>query len=641
MSPKTTMARDAFEDLLLKEGLVTPDQLERAHRIIARMQHPKPVGEVLVEMGQLARSEHERVLRLYRSQLSITNILQEEGALDDEKLAKYEKLKSDHPDHTERELLVGSDLVTEEQFLKALAVKYDIPYVEPDVSLVATKLLDKVSISYLIRNQALPFRVSDGHLNVIVADPLNTELVQELERTYHMPVRVCTAPSQKIVDAIKTLERLRDSGEEVATSLEYHEIHETPATDDSTEGAIRIVDHLLYEAIKMGASDLHIEPMRSKVRIRVRIDGVLRHLTDLPVDFTPRVISRVKVLASMDIAERRLHQDGRFFVRTDGRDVDIRVSSYASISGETLVLRLLDRRRGLIPIDSLGFEPRVLTTLREIVLRSSSGLILITGPTGSGKTTTMYSFVDYINDESIKVITCENPVEYILEGTTQCSVNEKTGPTFADSLKAIVRQDPDVIVVGEIRDETTASMAAEAALTGHMVLATFHTEDSVSAVIRLLDMGLEPFLVSSTLRCVVAQRLVRKICRNCIRPGKHTRRDLRYLGLTSEDLSGIPIMEGGGCAKCGGTGYKGRTGIHEVLLLDDDFRDAILRKAPSKELRITARKIKGFLTLQEDGMLKVVSGITSLSEIADNVPRDPDARPVAMIREVAAMRRLR
>ncbi|HEC83486.1 MAG TPA: hypothetical protein ENI46_03235, partial [Firmicutes bacterium] len=245
---------------------------------------------------------------------------------------------ADHPEQSERELLVGSDLVTEEQFLKALAIKHDIPYIEPDVSLVDMKLLDKVSISYLIRNQALPFRISDGHLNVTMADPLNSDLVQDLERTYHMPVRVCTAPSRKIVDALKTLERLRDSGEEITTTLEYHEIHEAPATDDSSEGAIRIVDHLIYEAIKMGASDLHIEPMRSKVRVRVRVDGVLRHLTDLPVDFAPRVISRVKVLASMVIAERRLHQDGRFFVRTDGRDVDIRVPSYASISGETLVL---------------------------------------------------------------------------------------------------------------------------------------------------------------------------------------------------------------------------------------------------------------------------------------------------------------
>ncbi len=565
LSSKTTLASDAFEDLLLKEGLVTEQQLERAHRIIERMQHPRPVGEVLVEIGQLARSEHDRILRLYRSQLTIPHILKEDGALDDAKLARYRKLKIDHPNQSERELLVGSDLVTEEQFLKALAIKHDIPYIEPDVSLVDTNLLEKVSISYLVRNHTLPFRIGDGYLNVIMADPLNSSLVQDLERTYHMPIRVCTAPSQKIVDALKTLERLRDSGEEISTSLEYHEIRETPVTDDSSEGAIRIVDHLLYEAIKMGASDLHIEPMRSKLRIRVRVDGVLRHLTDLPLDFTPRVLSRVKVLASMDIAERRLHQDGRFFVRVEGRDIDIRVSSYASISGETLVLRLLDRRRGLIPIEALGFEPRALTSLREIVLRASSGLILITGPTGSGKTTTMYSFVDYLNDESIKVITCENPVEYVLEGTTQCSVNEKAGPTFADSLKAIVRQDPDVIVVGEIRDNTTAEMAAEAALTGHMVLATFHTEDSVAAIIRLLDMKLEPFLVSSTLRCVVAQRLVRTICRNCIRPGSYTRRDLRYLGLTSEDLNGIPIVEGAGCAKCGGTGYKGRTGIHEVL----------------------------------------------------------------------------
>jgi type IV pilus assembly protein PilB len=300
---------------------------------------------------------------------------------------------------------------------------------------------------------------------------------------------------------------------------------------------------------------------------------------------------------------------------------------------------LLDRRRGLIPLDALAFEPRILATLREIVLRSSSGLVLITGPTGSGKTTTMYSFVDFTKDETLKIISCENPVEYVLDGTTQCSVNEKSGPTFADSLRAIVRQDPDVIVVGEIRDGTTAELATEAALTGHKVFSTFHTEDGVATVIRLLEMKVEPFLVASTLACVIAQRLVRRICPNCRRPVEPSKKDLRFLGLNRDYLRGVPLLAGAGCPECGGTGYKGRMGIHEVLLLDDDFRDAILQRAPSKDLRRIAKTIPGFLTLQEDGLLKVAAGYTSLSEIADNAPRDRDLRDLPTIRDVAAMRR--
>jgi type IV pilus assembly protein PilB len=636
MSSTTTIT---IEQLLLDEGLVTGEQLKRARRVATRMQQPKPLGEILVEMGQLARSEHDRVVRIYRSQLTLASILHEDGVLDEAKMARYEEAKASDPDKTEREILLGKDLVTEEQFLKALSIKHDIPYVEPDVSLVDTELLSRIPISYLIKQRVLPFRASEDRLTMLMSDPLNGDLIQDLERTYGMQVAPCGAPSDKILEALKTLERLKDSSVEDTTTLEYHEIRQTSGGEDTVEGAVRIVDHLIYQAIELGASDLHIEPLRSKVRVRVRVDGVLRGLTDLPVDFAPRITARCKVLASMDIAERRLHQDGRFFVRTENRDVDIRVSSYATISGETLVLRLLDRRRGLIPVDRLGFEPRVLTMLREIVLRTSSGLVLITGPTGSGKTTTMYSFVDFVNSESLKVITCENPVEYILEGTTQCSINEKNGPTFGDSLKAIVRQDPDIIVVGEIRDKTTAALAAEAALTGHKVFSTFHTEDAVTAVIRLLEMGLEPFLVASTLSCIVAQRLVRRVCQDCARQGKYTRRDLRFLGLSSEELSGIPLAEGAGCSACGGTGFKGRSGIHEVLLLDDDFRDAILCRAPSKELRHLARKLHGFLTLQEDGLLKVVAGVTTLSEVADNAPRDPESRPVPTIQEVAAMRR--
>jgi type IV pilus assembly protein PilB len=304
-------------------------------------------------------------------------------------------------------------------------------------------------------------------------------------------------------------------------------------------------------------------------------------------------------------------------------------------------MRLLDRQRGLVPLDDLGFETRVLAQVRDLVLRSSSGLVLITGPTGSGKTTTLYSFVDFVNDPSVKTISCEDPVEFVLEGVTQCSVNQKTGPTFAASLKAIVRQDPDNIVVGEVRDSVTAGLAVEAALTGHKVFSTFHTEDSLGAVVRLVDMEVEPFLVASTLSCVVAQRLVRKACERCSVPGEPSREDLRFLGLDRAMLAGSSLVKSPGCPACGGTGFKGRIGIHEVLLPDDDFRDAILRRAPSKELRKLARSLPGFLTLQESGVLRAMNGLTTLSEIVGNAPRDPAPRPPATLREIAGEGRQR
>jgi type IV pilus assembly protein PilB len=649
--PETTLASRAgrptgeqdqattFEDLLLAEDLVSEDQLRRASRIAARLHHPRSVGEVLVDLGQLTRLEYERVMSLYRSRLSPAEILFENGVLDQAGLARYRAARKQHPDLSERELLLNEGLVTEEEYLRALCAKHDIPYVEPDVSLVDGSLLRQVSIPYLVHQCALPLRVVDDCLNVVMADPQNTALVDELERTYGQRVKPCAATTAKIEEALRTLERIQDQDAgELSTSLRYRDIQEMPQDDEEGEGAVAIVDHLLSKAIDIGASDLHIEPLESKVRARARVDGVLRHITDLPNDFAPRILSRIKVLAHMDIAERRLHQDGRFFVEADGKEVDIRVSSYASVFGETLVLRLLDRRRGLIPLDNLGFEPRILAMLREIVLRSSSGLVLITGPTGSGKTTTMYSFVDFTRDDSIKVISCENPVEYILDGTTQCSVNQKSGPTFSDSLRAIVRQDPDVIVVGEIRDALTAGLATEAALTGHKVFSTFHTEDSVAAVVRLLEMDVEPFLVASTLSCIVAQRLVRRVCEHCRRPVEASQSDLRFLGCNRDYLKGVPLLSGEGCPKCDSTGYKGRMGIHEVLVLEDDFRDAILQRAPSKELRRIAKTIPGFLTLAEEGLLKVAAGQTTLSEIADGVPRDYGLRDIATIREVAALR---
>jgi len=628
-----------LEQLMLEQGVVTEAQLLRARRLAKHLSVPRRTGEILVDTGQLAKAEFERLVRLHRSRLTLVENLREDGALDDAGLARYDEARTREPACSERELLVDGGLVTEEQFLHAVSACHDCPYLEPEVGLVDTALFARTSFTWLRRHRVVPMRVTNGALIAVLADPLNPHLLGDLERLYGVPVRACWATSPQIEQALHTMELLRDSKAPAQTStLQYRDLEAQEATDPGGEGAIGILDHLLLQAIQLCASDLHIEPQEVKVRVRVRVDGVLRPLTELPQAFAPQVISRVKVLAGADIAERRLHQDGRICVRLDRREVDFRVSSYAGIHGETLVLRLLDRSHSLVPLEELGIEQRVLGMLREGVLRSASGMVLVTGPTGSGKTTTLYSFLDFVNDPTIKMITAEDPVEYVIEGITQCSVNSRAGPTFADCLRAMVRQDPDVIVVGEIRDGETASLAIEASLTGHKVFSTFHTEDAVGAVVRLTDMGVEPYLVSSTLACVVAQRLVRRICPDCAGPEEPRRADLRFLGLSRADLHDAGLARGHGCGNCGGTGYRGRIGIHEVLLPDDDLRDAILRRAPAKELRQIARRIPGFLTLQESGLLKVITGQTTLDEVAANAPRDAAMRKPADLKAAVSGR---
>ncbi len=640
-SAASAEAMTGLESLLIQESSITRGQIERARRIAARLREPKPILEILVQLGELARVDQERIARLYRSRLDIAEILQEEGALSEQGLNVYREAKARSPELTARRILVDGGHTSEEQFLRALAAKHDLAYLEPEAALVQDKLLSKVSLPYLARHKALPYRLVDGVLTVVMNDPLKADLIRELERIYGVPVKPACAVGPSILAALERAAGRMHGGEEEAegvVTLKYREIQEVEETEEIGAEAVRIVDHVFFRAISMGASDIHIEPREKEIRVRVRVDGVLHPLLDIPADFAPRIASRVKVLCGADLAERRLHQDGRIFVKAGGKEVDMRVSTYASVFGETLVIRLLDRARGLLPLDGLGFEPAVLSLLKEVGLRASSGLVLVTGPTGSGKTTTMYSFVDSMLDDTLKVITCEDPVEYVLDGTTQCSVNQKTGPTFVDSLRAMLRQDPDVIVVGEIRDRVTAELGVEAALTGHKVLSSFHTEDSVSAVLRLLEMGIEPFLVASTLTCVVAQRLIRRVCPHCRDRSSASRKDLRYLGLSREDLASVYLVEGSGCEHCRNTGYRGRLGIHEVLLLGDDFRDGILSRAPSRELRALARRTPGFMTLEEAGLLRAAAGATTLSEVADNVPRDAGVRTMAELGEIATKR---
>jgi type IV pilus assembly protein PilB len=630
----------SLDDLLVAEGGVAPAQVERARRIAARMRDPRPVPEILVELGQLTRSECDRLVRLHRGGLDIVRILLEEEALDAAAYRAFEEERARAPHRSDRDILVEGQLVSEERFLRALAAKHDVPYLEPEAALIENRLLTRVSFPYLLRNNLLPFRVVDNALTVVMANPLDTARIKELETIYGMEVCPCASPTALIQKAIRTaqerMQRGSPDGEEGTTRLNYTQIHAVAEGEEIGAEAVRIVDFVLYRAIELGASDIHVEPREKGVVVRVRVDGVLQPLTELPGEFAARIAARIKVLCNADLAERRLHQDGRIFARIDDREVDMRVSTYASVFGETVVIRILDRKNGLVALENLGFEAGIVRVVRDVALRTPTGLMLVTGPTGSGKTTTLYSFIDSMLDGTLKVITCEDPVEYVLAGVTQCQVNHKSGPSFPDSLRAMLRQDPDVIVVGEVRDHETATLAVEAALTGHKVLTSFHAEDTVSTVIRLLEMEIEPYLVSSTLSCILAQRLVRRLCAHCAVPTPPAPRDLRYLGLSREAVTGVTFMAGPGCEKCNGSGYRGRLGIHELLLPSDEFREAILRRAPARELRILARNCPAFLSLQEDGLLKAATGRTSLTEVVNNAPRDVATRPLRQLRDIAS-----
>jgi len=386
--------------------------------------------------------------------------------------------------------------------------------------------------------------------------------------------------------------------------------------DASDEEApiIRLVNSLLFQAVKDRASDIHIEPFERDLTVRFRIDGILYDILSPPKRFQPVIISRVKIMGGLNIAEKRLPQDGRIRIKLAGKDVDIRVSTIPTAHGERVVMRLLNRSATLLQLNELGFRGRKHEVMEQLI-RQPHGIILVTGPTGSGKTTTLYAALSKINTSDKNIITIEDPIEYQLHGIGQMHVNPRIELTFASGLRSILRQDPDVIMVGEIRDMETAQIAIQAALTGHLVFSTLHTNDSSGAVTRLLDMGIEPFLVSSSVIAVMAQRLVRQVCTDCREPYTPLLEELRQLDMSADQIEGQTVYRAGaGCAKCKQTGYRGRMGIHELLVVDDDVRGLVMKNADAASIRRGATA-KGMTTLREDGADKILAGITTIEEV--------------------------
>lgn len=476
--------------------------------------------------------------------------------------------------------------------------------------------------SFAKQHKVVPVEGDEHSVTVALANPLNTEAIDALRICYNRPIKIIVTTESEITRAINSIRTRLMSDRDSSLDAEEQErtddidtalkIDVTDAEDDDAP-IIRYVNTLIFRAATQRASDIHIEPFEDVLKVRFRVDGVLHDVDEEDKHFQAAILSRIKVMANLDIAEKRLPQDGRIGIKIAGQDVDIRVSTVPTRYGERIVMRLLDKANVTVDMNSLGLLPHSSDAVRKLI-RKSHGIFLVTGPTGSGKTTTLYSCLSEINAPDINILTVEDPVEYELKGIGQMQVNPKINFTFASGLRSILRQDPDVIMVGEIRDLETVEIAIQASLTGHLVFSTLHTNDASGAITRLLDMGVEPFLISSTLLAVMAQRLVRNLCSNCKIPGKISAVELVELGLSESDLVGSTVFSANpdGCPICQHTGYKGRTGIHEMLMIDEGVRTKIMQRANSVEIRNSANS---FVSLRADGAKKILLGITSIEEV--------------------------
>lgn len=542
------------------------------------------------------------------------------------------------------DILVQRDAISETQLLEALSLQYEIPFWPelPMESIMGSEFAKKVSIQFLKKHFIVPLAVpnptapqtsspengngqgipDDAVIIIAVNDPSNYNAVDDLTRILGLTsFKTVLSAKQTILAAINlAFDLSQDSAQQLVQDMEdesdiISQIEDTADLLEDTSDApiIKLVNHILSQSIKARASDIHIEPGQDSFKVRYRVDGILYDLLSPPKWIQPALTSRIKVMAKLNIAEKRLPQDGRFEVKIGSQMIDVRVSTLPITFGERIVMRLLIKSSNIFELSEIGLNPNMLKQLKELV-SSPNGVILVTGPTGSGKTTTLYSVLASINTPDINIITVEDPVEYQLKGISQIQVNPKIELTFAKGLRSIVRQDPDVILIGEIRDKETAEIAVQSALTGHLVFSTLHTNDAPSAITRLVDIGVEPFLISSAVIAVVAQRLVRVLCEHCKEAYKPDMAIYQSLGVRPDRLSKYNFYRAKGCDQCFQTGYRGRIGIYELMLMDTSLKTLIQRTYDSYEIKKEALK-RGMITLRRDGIEKVLRGITTIEEV--------------------------
>ncbi|XWN53291.1 Flp pilus assembly complex ATPase component TadA [Anoxybacillus flavithermus] len=546
-----------------------------------KKQERKRLGDLLIEAGLITREQLE------------------------------ETLKEKAPGQKLGDALLQRGYITEQQLIEVLEFQLGIPHVSLYRYPIDPKLMNLVPKEFAKRNMLIPLKQEGDRLFVAMADPMDFFAIDDLRLSTGFHIEVAIASKDDILRAINKYYDIDDSVEEFLNIAPQQEVREQEKFVEDDSPIVKLVNQILQMAVEQRASDIHIDPQETKVVIRYRIDGILRTERALPKHMQGMLTARIKILANMDITEHRVPQDGRIKMNIDFHPVDLRVSTLPTIYGEKIVMRVLDLGAALNDLNKLGFNKVNLQRFIQLI-EQPTGIVLITGPTGSGKSSTLYAALNRLNGEHVNIITIEDPVEYQLEGVNQIQVNPNVGMTFAEGLRSILRQDPNIIMVGEIRDRETAEVAIRASLTGHLVLSTLHTNDALSTVARLIDMGVEPFLVATSLSGVVSQRLVRRVCRDCQEEHEPTKREIDIFARRGLKIE--KVIRGRGCPTCNMTGYKGRIALHELMVMSDDMRKVILNGEPLSKLREIAIKNK-MIFLIDDGLLKVKQGLTTTEEV--------------------------
>ncbi len=606
--------------LLLRAKAISGKQIQHAERIQEKLTSSQPLLQILIELKYISDQDINNVILKSPKSIRIGDLLTELGYISQEDLKSALRIQKEKADNSKLgDILINYNFIPEQLFVEILSIQMGFPFVEPSLKNVDKKQCEKIPKKVLDAHCFLPILGEGENIKVAFSDPTDQIAVETAKQYFGNTLEVALAKGESLRKIIELLAEKK----------------QTAAIAVDTNTVTGIVNSIILAAINANASDIHIEPLSDRLQIRFREDGVLNHYQDYPKQVILALTSRIKILCKADIAERRRHQGGRILFEYDEGELDLRVSFFITVHGEKVVLRLLNRKQELFDIQSIGLAPRTLARFLEDAVHQPSGVLLVTGPTGSGKTSTIYSCIHTLKSPQVSIVTAEEPVEYVIEGIAQCSIDPKIDLTFEETLRHIVRQDPDIIVIGEIRDTYSAEVAVQAALTGHKVLSTFHTEDTIGGLIRLLNMDIAPFLVSSTVVSVLAQRLLRKICPSCSVATNPTPIQIQQLGSSVAELSGAQFKKGRGCNKCKQSGYRGRIGVFELLVLDELVRDAILNQKTSYEIRKISINHSGLISLFEDGLLKASMGITTIDEVLRCLPRFQAPRPLSEIRRLS------
>ncbi|MEJ5360057.1 MAG: type II/IV secretion system protein [Desulfobacterales bacterium] len=613
---RTGADRPPFDivERLVASGRLSREQVAYARRVQAKLETPRALIDILKELRFVDGEEIRELIRAPGAAPDLGELLVELGVLPPEDLETARAVQREsRPPRRLAEILIERRMVEERTLIEVLSLQLGYPFVEPDFAEIDPRLFQKMPANAAVAPGFVPLRLENGIPLVAFVDPLDAADLACARELFGPQLIVAIARRGAVERAFRRA-RLSRQREKVTASDE--------------QGIIALVNRILASAVDRGASDVHIEPFAEHVRVRFREDGVLVPVEDFPASLMGAVTNRLKVMCDVDITEKRRHQGGRFTFEHRGTALDLRASFYVTVHGEKIALRLLNRRGTLIPLEQIGLAPRQLERFREEALNLPSGVILVTGPTGSGKTTTVYSCIRHLNEPQVSILTAEEPVEALIDGICQCSINPRIQLTYEETLRHIVRQDPDVLFIGEVRDAFSAETAVQAALTGHRVLTTFHSEDTIGGLIRLLHLNLEAYLVASTVSALLAQRLVRRVCPHCAVPDRPSAADLRRLGAAPEALVGAAFRRGRGCERCRYSGYQGRVGVFELLVLNEEIRSAVIERRGAQDLRRTALETAGLVTLFEDGLLKAARGMTTLEEVLRCLPRLIRPRPL-------------